>query len=64
MGREVERVVETERERESRGVEASHEHMEREGGGEWRKWGKGGKDRAAAGRQENKRELRGKQPLL
>jgi hypothetical protein len=39
MGRGVQRVVEAEKE--NRGVEASHEHMEREQGREWGRWGWG-----------------------
>jgi hypothetical protein len=51
MERRVERVVETEREKRTRGVEAAHEHM---GGGE----GEGNRERKVGGggrRQESKR---------
>ena len=65
MGRGVKRVIETEkgRERQERrekrtGVEASHEQVEREEEGR-KGMGSGGRDRAGARRQENKRRRRG-----
>jgi hypothetical protein len=63
MGRGVKRVVGAEKGRESREVEADHEHVERGGKGM-------GKDKGTEQKQEekSKREIRegggGKQPLL
>ena len=54
MGRGVERVVETEKGRESRGVVASHDHVEREEEGNGERGGVGREHRA--GEQESKKE--------
>jgi hypothetical protein len=64
MGRGVKREVETEKGRESRGVEAGHEHVERE-----RDWGMGregeGWRRQSGSKKARARESRGgKQTLL
>ena len=53
MGRGVERAVETEKGRESRGVVASHDHVEREEEGNGERGGVGREHRA--GEQERKR---------
>jgi hypothetical protein len=71
MGRGVERVVETEkgrerereRERESRGgVEAGHEHVKREGRGEWGE--RGSRSKGSEGEQESQGEQRGRAALF
>ena len=66
MGRGVERIVETEKGSErGRGVETSHEHVEREGRREWGERGEGNGERVGARRQEQEQESEGvKQPIL
>jgi len=60
MGRGGKRVVEAEKGREREGVEAGHEHEERERGREWGEWGQKGKSKRGAREQERGW---GKQPL-
>jgi hypothetical protein len=56
MGRRVKRVIQAEKG--VGGVEAGHEHMEREGGGEWGRAGKGNRERARE-QEKSKRMRRG-----
>jgi hypothetical protein len=59
MERRVERVVETEREKRTRGVEAAHEHM---GGGKGREIGRersGGGEEGKRVREQEKKVRRG-----
>ena len=63
MGWGVKRVEEAEKGRESRGIEAGHEHMEREHKGMGRE-SERGKETEWGQEGKSKRERRGKQPLL